>query len=98
MNHMRRKGTIVSPPRAQTMLDSYFGIDEIKDTPAGKTYNKNGAWRLTDDDDVVLEQEQCVAYFLPENLEAVLFINSKIGAQNYSLRGLVQDAYVGSLV
>jgi CubicO group peptidase (beta-lactamase class C family) len=92
MNHVRRQNTIVSPQKAQTILDSRFGIDQIIDTPAGKTYNKNGAWGTG-----AGEVEQCVAFYLPEGLEAVLFTNSPIGTQGYSLRALVEDAYEGSL-
>src|SRR5262249_39238860 len=44
MNHVRRKGTILPAAKAQKMLDSYFGIDQVINTPAGKLYNKNGAW------------------------------------------------------
>jgi CubicO group peptidase (beta-lactamase class C family) len=92
MHHVRRKNTIVSKEKAQEILDSGFGIDQIIDTPAGKTYNKNGAWGTGDN-----KTEQCVAYFLPADMEAVLFVNSPIGAQGASLRGLVQDAYVACL-
>jgi CubicO group peptidase (beta-lactamase class C family) len=92
MNHVRRQSTIVTPQKAQTILDSRFGIDQIISTLAGKTYNKNGAWGAGSG-----ETEQCAAFYLPEGLEAVLFVNSPIGTQGYSLRGLVQDAYAGSL-
>jgi len=92
MNHVRRKNTIVSKAKAQTILDSRFGIDQIQNTPAGKTYNKNGAWGTG-----AGEREQCVAFFLPAGMEAVVFVNSPIGTGDFSLRGLVQDAYVGCL-
>jgi CubicO group peptidase (beta-lactamase class C family) len=92
MSHVRRKNTIVTPAKAQTILDSGFGIDQIQNTPAGKTYNKNGAW-ATDDG----ETEQCVIYFLPEDVEVAALVNSKVGAQGYSLRGIVHDCYVGTL-
>jgi CubicO group peptidase (beta-lactamase class C family) len=92
MSHFRRKDTIVTKAKAQTILDSGFGIDQILDTPAGKTYNKNGAWGNASG------REQAVAYFLPAGMEAVLFVNSRIGpGDGASLRGLVQDAYVGCL-
>jgi CubicO group peptidase (beta-lactamase class C family) len=92
MNHVRRQNTIVTAQKAQTILDSYFGIDQIINTAAGKTYNKNGAWGAGSG-----EVEQCAAFFLPAGLEAVLFVNSPIGTQGYSLRGLVEQAYEGSL-
>ena len=59
MNHMRRKGTIVSATKAQYMLDNNFGIDQGISTSAGKIYNKNGLWRNNG------RTEQCVAYFFP---------------------------------
>ena len=44
LNHARRKNTILPSSKFQYLLDSYFGIDQQIDTPAGKLYNKNGAW------------------------------------------------------
>jgi hypothetical protein len=74
------------------MLDNYFGIDQATDTAAGKIYNKNGFWKKSDG-----RTEQCVAYFFPNNMEAVVFANSNIGAENLSLRNLVRDAFKNSL-
>jgi CubicO group peptidase (beta-lactamase class C family) len=92
MGTIRRKNSIIPADKAQYILDNYFGIDQAIDTPAGKIYNKNGAWGTGDG-----KTEQCVAYFLPNNTEVVVFVNSKIGAQNFSLRGLVKDVYLNSL-
>jgi CubicO group peptidase (beta-lactamase class C family) len=92
MNHVRRKATIVSAQKAQYMLDNAFGIDQIIPTAAGKLYNKNGAWGTGDG-----RTEQCVAYFLPQGMELVVLVNSPIGTTNFSLRGIVKDAYVNSL-
>ncbi|MBX3197604.1 MAG: hypothetical protein KF850_41350 [Labilithrix sp.] len=50
------------------------------------------AWTQTTSD-----FEQSVAYFLPEDMELVVLVNSQIGAQNGSLRGTINDAYVASL-
>lgn len=91
MNHVRRKNTIIPAPKAQFMLDNNFGIDEIADTPAGKFYNKNGAWGGNG------KTEQCVAYFMPNGMEVVIFVNSPVGMQDYFLRGLVNDAFLNSL-
>ncbi len=91
MNHVRRKNTIIPAPKAQYMLDYNFGIDEIVDTPAGKFYNKNGAWGGNG------KTEQCVAYFMPNGMEVVIFVNSPVGMQDYFLRGLVNDAFLNSL-
>jgi CubicO group peptidase (beta-lactamase class C family) len=92
MNQVRRKNTIIPAADAQYMLDNYFGIDQKIDTPAGKIYNKNGGWGTGDG-----KTEQCVAYFLPDNMELALFVNSPIGTQNFSLRGIVKDTFVNSL-
>ena len=92
MDHVRRRNTIISKETAQYMLDNYFGIDQATDTAAGKIYNKNGFWKKSDG-----RTEQCVAYFFPNNMEAVVFANSSIGAENLSLRNLVRDAFKNSL-
>jgi CubicO group peptidase (beta-lactamase class C family) len=91
MDHVRRKNTIISQATAQYILDNYFGIDQIIDTPAGKLYNKNGLWRNGN------RTEQSVAYFWPNGMELALFVNSPIGTQGASLRGLVSDAFTASL-
>lgn len=94
MNHMRRKNTILPAQKAQLLLDSRFGIDQVIDTPAGKLYNKNGAWGTGDK-----KTEQCVAYFFPNGMEVVVFVNSPISTNDppFSLRGLVKDAFINSL-
>jgi CubicO group peptidase (beta-lactamase class C family) len=92
MNHVRRKGTIISASKAQYMLDNAFGIDQIIPTAAGKLYNKNGAWGTGDG-----RTEQCVAYFLAQGMELAALVDSPIGTTNFSLRGIVKDAYVNSL-
>jgi len=92
MDHMRRKNTIIDKTVAQYMLDHYFGIDRIDDTPAGKIYNKNGGWGSGG------KKEQCVAYFLPNDMELALFVNSPIGNPEFSLRNLVRDLYKKHLI
>ena len=91
MNHVRRKNTIISAEKAQYMLDNYFGIDQAINTPAGKLYNKNGSWGNG------TGTEQCVAYFLPQEMELVVFVNSPIGTNKFSLRGIVKDAFINCL-
>jgi CubicO group peptidase (beta-lactamase class C family) len=91
MNHLRRRNTIISAEKAQYMLDNYFGIDQAIATPAGKIYNKNGLWRSDS------RTEQSVAYFLPNNMELVVFVNSPIGTNGFSLRGIVKDTFINSL-
>ena len=91
IDHVRRRGTIISPQKAQYMLDNHFGIDQTIETAAGKIYNKNGLWARNG------KTEQCVAYFFPANIEVVAFVNSPIGLDGKSLRGIVKDAYVAAL-
>jgi CubicO group peptidase (beta-lactamase class C family) len=93
MGTFRRSGSILSTTAAQTFLDGFLGIDQRIETPAGNLYNKNGAWA---DADVNPRMEQCVAYFLPQDMELVCFVNSPL-AGGKSLRGVVADTYVEHL-
>ena len=95
MGTFRRKGTIVSPEKAKAAIEAKLGIDQIIDTPAGKIYNKNGAWRTGKDPSSDIEQS--VAYYLQEDMECVVLVNSWLGAQQASLRGAVKDAYIANL-
>ncbi len=92
MNHVRRRNTIITAQKAQYMLDNYFGIDQVINTPVGRIYNKNGLWRSGDK-----KTEQSVAYFLPNDMELVVFVNSPIGASGLSLRDIVKDKFINSL-
>ena len=92
MNHARRKNSILSTREIQYGLDNKFGIDQVISTPAGNLYNKNGSWGNGNGD-----REQCVAYFLPNNMELVIFVNSPLGKKASSLRGLVKDVFLASL-
>jgi CubicO group peptidase (beta-lactamase class C family) len=91
MNHVRRMNTIITPLKAQYMLDNYFGIDQAISSAAGTLYNKNGAWGWNG------KTEQCVAFFLPNGMELVLFVNSPVGKTGFSLRNIVTNAYIASL-
>ena len=91
MHHARRKNTIVTAENTQEMLDASLGIDQIQATAAGTLYNKNGAWGNG------VGTEQCVAHFFPDDMECVLYVNSPIGSEGFSLRNLVHDAFVGAL-
>jgi CubicO group peptidase (beta-lactamase class C family) len=92
MDHVRRRNTIIAPQKAQYILDNYFGIDQVINTPAGPIYNKNGSWGTGDG-----KTEQCVAYFFPNDMELVVFVNSPIGQSKFSLRGIVKDTFVNAL-
>ncbi len=96
MNHFRRKNTIIDSQKAQYMLDNKLGIDQVKETPAGKIYNKNGKWGNNGRD------EQSVAYFFPDGMEVAVFvnspiINSPIAPEKISLRNTIRDAFLASL-
>lgn len=92
MDAFRRDGTIMTAAKAQAMLDASFGVDGVTNTSAGKLYNKNGRWVGAGG-----RAEQSVAYFLPENMELVVHVNSKIGPSDARLRPLVTKAYLDNL-
>jgi Beta-lactamase len=76
MGTFRRGGTIVSPVQAQLMLDNGFGLNSPltnPPTPAGPYYVKLGG--LHDNEG---HEEQCLAFFLPLNMELVVLVNSPI--------------------
>jgi CubicO group peptidase (beta-lactamase class C family) len=90
MDAFRRKGTIVSPTKAQAAMDAGLGLDNVASTSAGKTYDKNGAWGTSEG------TEQGVAFFLPEDMEFAVLVNSPL-ANGAGLRGTVFNAYVNNL-
>jgi hypothetical protein len=91
----RRAGTIVPAAKAQEALDASLGIDRIINSPRGKMYEKNGAWRTGSSPSADIEQ--CVAYVLPDDMELVVFVNSWVGSGQASLRNTVRDAYLASI-
>jgi Beta-lactamase len=92
MGTFRRKSVIMPHANAQNMLDSFFGIDEIADTAAGRLYNKNGAWG-----DGSGREEQTLAYFLPQDMELVVMANSPVGSPAKFFRGVVDAIYLANL-
>jgi CubicO group peptidase (beta-lactamase class C family) len=92
MGTFRRAGSIVSKAEAQEAIDAMLGLDQMFDTPAGKIYNKNGAWG-----DGAGNLEQSVVFFLPENMEVAVLVNSPIGSTSESLRETVRIAYMNNL-
>jgi CubicO group peptidase (beta-lactamase class C family) len=96
MGTFRRKGTIMSPAKAQGLLDNGFGIDVIQGTAAGTLYNKNGLWE--DASDASARVEQALAYFLPENMELAVFVNSPVGNPAKFFRNVVTQIYLDHLV
>jgi CubicO group peptidase (beta-lactamase class C family) len=94
MGTFRRAGTILSTAQAQAMLDDGFGVDWIGSTAAGAYYAKNGLWENGDG-----QTEQSTAFFLPDDMEAVVFVNSQVGTTNPPgfLMGIVATAYESCL-
>lgn len=93
MHSFPRSGQIVPASKAQDALDARFGVDRIIDTSAGRLYDKNGRWT-----DGLQRTEQSVAVFMPDALDIVVFANSAIGIGAASLRNLVRDLYIASIV
>jgi CubicO group peptidase (beta-lactamase class C family) len=94
MAAFRRGDTIVSTAQAQTMLDDGFGIDWSASTPLGRYYAKNGFWYNGSG-----QREQGVAFFLPQNMELVVLVNSPVGEgpAGQFLYTVVSDAYTGHI-
>ena len=90
MSTFRRKGTIMKKDKAEKLLDNKFGVSK-NSTSAGMLYVKNGLWRKGTE--LAAHVEQCVAYFLPEDMEMAVFVNSYVGLPPKSLEGLVTDIY-----
>ncbi|HXJ80333.1 MAG TPA: serine hydrolase, partial [Candidatus Methylomirabilis sp.] len=89
MSAFRRGGTIMSPSQAQTVLDSGFGIDGTASTPLGTLYYKSGVWGNGHG-----HQEQSLAYFLPQDGELVVLVNSPMGSPASCLRNVVTNLYI----
>ena len=104
MGEFRRGGGILMPADAQAMLDNGFGVDPFidgvalptaKTTLAGNMYCKPGDWRDPSDRD-----EQSLAYFLPDDMELVVFVNSRVDGQTGAtnkFRRVVTQAYLDNL-
>ncbi|MGA7126778.1 MAG: serine hydrolase domain-containing protein [Chthoniobacterales bacterium] len=73
MSTFRRSGTIMSPADAQTMLDDGFGLNWTITTQLGTYYAKIGGWSGDGG-----RMEQSIAFFLPQQMEFVLFVNSPV--------------------
>jgi CubicO group peptidase (beta-lactamase class C family) len=97
MGTFRRKGTIVPVAKAQASLDASLGIDRIDDTPAGKMYLKNGWWGGGGKDGGNWHVEQAVAAYLPDDMEAVVLVNSNIGPNGASLTQTFRNAVLNNI-
>ncbi len=91
-----RRGKLTTPSRASSMLYNEIGIDVRRVVPSGFLFEKNGRYR--DSQQSVARVEQCIAYFLPEGMELVVFMNSYLGMfQPRSLRDVVTQVYLDNL-
>lgn len=88
MAAFRRRGFIVDPAVAQTMLDQQFGIDVRKDTALGRIYAKGGFWSFKDGEFV----EQSCVFFLPKGMELVILANSPLCKPDTGFMGQVIGA------
>ncbi len=95
MGTFRRKGTIVPASKAKEAIEARLGLDQAIDTPAGKMYNKNGRWQTGSS--ASADTEQSVVYFMPDNIEVAVLVNSWIGSEQASLRGTITNAYLANL-
>jgi hypothetical protein len=108
MGEFRRGDNILPGVHAQAMLDLGFGVDPLKtdpsaplpaglSTPAGNVYCKPGDWHNNGQD------LQTLAYFLPLDMELVVFVNSTVNGLNAGqqptnlFRTLVTQAYLDNL-
>jgi beta-lactamase family protein len=105
MDQFRRRGGILNSADAQTMLDNGFGVDPFidgvalptaKTTLAGNMYCKPGDWHDSNNRD-----EQSLAFFLPQDMELVVFVNSMVDGQtgppHNKFRKVVTQAYLDNL-
>jgi hypothetical protein len=104
MGEFRRGGSILTPAAAQAMLDNGFGVDSFNNsalpaaltTLAGNVYCKPGNWN-----DPSNQDEQSLAFFIPEDMELVVLVNSMVDGQtgppNNYFRQVVTQAYLDNL-
>ena len=105
MGQFRRGNGILTQDEVQAMLDNGFGVDPLMGdqalptaypTLAGNLYCKPGDWANTNNQD-----EQSLAFFLPEDMELAVFVNSMVDGQTGStnlFREVVKQAYEASLL
>jgi hypothetical protein len=93
MGTFRRTNAIVNHTPALNMLDYQFGIDSRVLTPLGFVYWKNGRWSNGN------AAEQGVLFYLPEEMELVVLVNSPIGPNepDVDLGSLVYNAYSNNI-
>lgn len=91
LSHFRRTNNILTPTSALAMLDKGYGLNDIKDTDVGKIYIRKGGWKSG------RRKEQCIALFLPDGMELVVFANSMIGTDDESIKKVVIDRFLAAI-
>jgi CubicO group peptidase (beta-lactamase class C family) len=95
MGTFRRGGGIFTRQRARALLDAGFGTDIQATFAEGTIYGKGGLW--TDGTpDSSGHEEQAAVFFLPEDMELAVVVNSRVGG-GIPLELRVRDMYVQSL-
>lgn len=109
MGEFRRGGGILTPADAQLMLENMFGLDPFVtwkcappdkltlqqglSTLAGTVYCKNGDWY-----DGNGRHEQSLVYFLPQDMELAVLVNSQlVGLPDTFFRDVVTQVYLDNL-
>lgn len=107
MGEFRRGGNIVPAEAAQAMLVNGFGVDPLVNppytnpipfgllTPAGEVYCKPGTWY-----DNSGREEQALVYFLPQDMELAILVNSEVAGTDPNqlvLRSIVTQTYLDNL-
>jgi CubicO group peptidase (beta-lactamase class C family) len=90
----RRSGKIVTPTRAQSMLENDVGIDHdfTRATRLGTLYAKGGWWQSNEG-----KVEQSNAFFLPGRMELVVLANSPSCMPDTAFMGKVSNAIDASI-
>jgi CubicO group peptidase (beta-lactamase class C family) len=91
LNHFRRTNHILSATASQAMLDDGYGLNDIEETDVGKIYWKKGGWSSG------RRKEQCVALFLPDDMELVVFANSLINGTDEKINSVVINRFLAAI-
>ena len=84
----------MSAAQAQTALNSGFAVDWTVATSAGGSYfAKNGLWENGSG-----QLEQGVSFYLPEDMELVVLVNSPVTSTGEFLYSVVSNVYLSNLV
>ncbi|GAB3591638.1 hypothetical protein GCM10027446_10210 [Angustibacter peucedani] len=84
---VRRGGSVLSPGAAATMMQRGFGVDDVFSTKAGSVYQKTGWWQNG------AQVEHAAVFFLQEDMELVVLVNSGRGTPPVNVLGEVVRRY-----